>query len=552
MRVIFVLFTIYSLVFNVGSCAAQLYGNNSARIGRHVILNPKLSLFDQINKPNVVYEVIYDFDLKGEELTIPKGSILVFRGGRLFNGLVVGEKMPSNEVYKPENFGAGITKDDTYSIQSCLNVCHNVEMNGCYHVANTNKNKDNEILLVPSETTIYLNGTVNLNPVNSPIYSLFVIKNSKSIVIKGKGSIVGDKETTNVQYGGHGMGISINGESSNISIDGISISSCFGDAIYIGIDAKEKPYMEPHNIVIRDCELFNCRRQGISIVIGHNIKIDNCFIHNIRGTAPESAIDIEPQYEGHHIYNVSITNSIFNDCVRTLCCGGSNISSDKISVIGCSSNSGVIEWRLGGDAYFSNCSFMSSLYVDNIIIKNSSISSLFYKGDNQVIPLRPDITALNSKFQVVGYVNPNCHIKMKKCIIDYPDDGRMLEGSPLRGGFLELDDCTCTGLGTNYKYPPEIIHLKATRCSFQYNKSACLQGNVLDLFKCIILGKNIEEDNALIYARKGGSKIMKCKVYYLNEESKTYIKVFREGEKGGLNVQKTKIISNNLNVDTSI
>lgn len=54
--------------------------------------------------------------------------------------------------------------------------------------------------------------------------------------------------------------------------------------------------------------------------------------------------------------------------------------------------------------------------------------------------------ALNSKFQVVGYVNPNCHIKMKKCIIDYPDDGRMLEGSPLRGGFLELDDCTCTGV----------------------------------------------------------------------------------------------------------
>lgn len=486
MRAICVFFTLYSFIFNVGFCSTHLFGYNTLRKEQHVILNPKLSLYDQINKPNVIYEVRYDFDLEGKELTIPKGCILVFKGGCLYNGLVVGEKMPSNEIYKPENFGAGMAEDDTYAIQSCLNVCYSIEINGAYHVSSTNNN--NEVLLVPSKTSISFNGSIILSPVNSPTYSVFTIKNSNSVLIRGCGSIIGDKDITTVQRGEHGMGISICGESSDITIDGLNISYCFGDAIYIGTEVKNKTYLEPHNISIKNCELHHCRRQGISIVIGRSIKIDNCYIHDIKGTAPESAIDIEPQYEGHHIYNVSITNSIFNDCVRTLCCGGSNISSDKISVIGCSSNSGVIEWRLGGDAYFSNCSFMSSLYADNIIIKNSSISSLFYKGENHEIPLRPDITALNSKFQVVGYVNPNCHIKMKKCIIDYPDDGRMLEGSPLRGGFLELDDCTCTGLGTNYKYPPEIIHLKATRCSFQYNKSACLQGNVLDLYKCIISG----------------------------------------------------------------
>lgn len=61
----------------------------------------------------MIYEVRYDFDLEGKELTIPKGCILVFKGGCLYNGLVVGEKMPSNEIYKPENFGAGMTEDDT-------------------------------------------------------------------------------------------------------------------------------------------------------------------------------------------------------------------------------------------------------------------------------------------------------------------------------------------------------------------------------------------------------------------------------------------------------
>ena len=39
-----------------------------------------------INKPNTIYEIRYDFDLNGEEITIPEGCVLKFNGGMLRNG----------------------------------------------------------------------------------------------------------------------------------------------------------------------------------------------------------------------------------------------------------------------------------------------------------------------------------------------------------------------------------------------------------------------------------------------------------------------------------
>lgn len=43
---------------------------------------------DMVNKGNTVYEIRYDFDLRGEEITIPEGCTLKFEGGSFKNGTI--------------------------------------------------------------------------------------------------------------------------------------------------------------------------------------------------------------------------------------------------------------------------------------------------------------------------------------------------------------------------------------------------------------------------------------------------------------------------------
>ena len=45
---------------------------------------------DMINKHNTIYEIRYDFDLGGAEITIPEGCVLDFQGGSLSNGTIEG------------------------------------------------------------------------------------------------------------------------------------------------------------------------------------------------------------------------------------------------------------------------------------------------------------------------------------------------------------------------------------------------------------------------------------------------------------------------------
>ena len=43
---------------------------------------------DMINEPNTIYEIRYDFDLNGTEISIPENCVLNFTGGSLSNGSI--------------------------------------------------------------------------------------------------------------------------------------------------------------------------------------------------------------------------------------------------------------------------------------------------------------------------------------------------------------------------------------------------------------------------------------------------------------------------------
>lgn len=56
----------------------------------YVILRKNKTFAEQVTKANTIYEIRYDFDLQGKEITIPSNCVLFFDGGKLTNGTIVG------------------------------------------------------------------------------------------------------------------------------------------------------------------------------------------------------------------------------------------------------------------------------------------------------------------------------------------------------------------------------------------------------------------------------------------------------------------------------
>jgi hypothetical protein len=101
------------------------------------------------------------------------------------------------------------------------------------------------------------------------------------------------------------MGLHIQG-SKNIEIVSLSVSNCWGDGIYIGGDEANTC----ENITIINAKIDSCRRNGISITDGKNIKLLSPKISNTQGTAPMAGIDIEPNNNKATIDEILISNPI--------------------------------------------------------------------------------------------------------------------------------------------------------------------------------------------------------------------------------------------------
>lgn len=234
--------------------------------------------------------------------------------GSLFANLIDGENVKQYGAYGDNSH------DDTDCIQQAVNNLRDVKIPSGTYLINAEADSKTDTtagIVVPSNTNITLHPDAILKVIPNAVewYDVFMLYRVDNITIKG-GNILGDRDdhTYNGVTDEWGAGIKCIG-ATNVIIDNIKITDCTGDGIDIG-DFVAQDFNE--NIIVQNCTIDNVRRNGISVENADGVKVINSRIVNVNGTAPQSAIDLEP----NNIANDKVLNITIDKCFIDNCVGG--------------------------------------------------------------------------------------------------------------------------------------------------------------------------------------------------------------------------------------
>lgn len=149
-------------------------------------------------------------------------------------------------------------------------------------------------LVLPGNIAFKLDddAVLQMAPNDSWNYCVVEVSGKEDVIITG-GTIRGERDEHEFSGGGahdEGHTICIWEESERVLVEKTTLRDGTGDGVLIvggGESGSSK------DITIRDNEIFNHRRQGVSIVGGINVVIEHNAIHHISGTAPQFGVDIE-------------------------------------------------------------------------------------------------------------------------------------------------------------------------------------------------------------------------------------------------------------------
>ena len=182
-------------------------------------------------------------------------------------------------------------------------------------------------LIIPSNKNVDLNeSTIKCITNSRQNYNIFTIAEKENIILKN-GTIIGDRATHTGATGEWGYGIAIK-SSTNITLDNLKISECWGDGINLNNNGNGSILNK--NITINNCICDSNRRQGMSIENGDIINVINSQFNNTGNnnlhTAPSAGCDVEPgSYQ--NVKNVLFDNCSFNSNYGAgLLLDGTNVS----------------------------------------------------------------------------------------------------------------------------------------------------------------------------------------------------------------------------------
>lgn len=225
-----------------------------------------------------------------------------------------------NNKYFNINSNGENAQKTTYGINKALkyaqnNNIKNVKLEfGKYQVIGYN-NSHYRGLTMQSNINLDLNGsTIIQEPNDKYVYaniSMYGIENANitnGIIIGDTDKHIYNQENGKTHEGGYGISII---DCKNVKLTNLEIYNMTGDGINLyGANKGEKI---DDDVVIENCNIHDCRRQGITIGCGENIIIQNNEIYDIKGTAPQAGIDIEGNLQTEITDKIIIQNNkIYN------------------------------------------------------------------------------------------------------------------------------------------------------------------------------------------------------------------------------------------------
>ncbi|WP_246040886.1 right-handed parallel beta-helix repeat-containing protein [Flavivirga rizhaonensis] len=218
------------------------------------------------------------------------------------------------------------------------------------------------------------NTIIEMAPNNKWNYCAIAVTEKAHVVISG-GTILGDKENheytprkndgSTVHDEGHL--ICIQNESEYVTVENVTLGKANGDAILL-VGQKGAGSSVKH-IDIRRNNMVDNRRQGVSIVGGTDILIENNEIHHTKGTSPQFGIDVESL--SYNSQDITIRNNYFHhnrggDIVNT---DGKNvIIENNILLQGEESqyiDGPIVYWKKGDLTIRNNNITMTTVSVNN-------------------------------------------------------------------------------------------------------------------------------------------------------------------------------------------
>lgn len=210
-----------------------------------------------------------------------------------------------NDYSNPRKTLQGINEAIEYAAKN--NIKYIKLKEGKYLIDGTNETNLSEGIKVDvSNITFDLNNSIiKYVDCNKPSYNIIRLVNVENVVIEN-GILVGDR--ANHEYDestishDFGCGVSIN-DSNNIKVINLKIYDMIGDGVYIGTGDKES-----NNCKVVNNEIYNCRRLGIAVTGGIDIRIENNEVYNIDSVWPKAGIDLEAE-NNEIIDNILIKNN---------------------------------------------------------------------------------------------------------------------------------------------------------------------------------------------------------------------------------------------------
>jgi hypothetical protein len=230
----------------------------------------------------------------------------------------------------------------------------------------------------------------------------------------------------------------------NVYIHDMIIHNCYGDGIFISpfYTSNGGTGEQLKGVVVDNCQVYHCARNGISLEGAKDGVIRNCLIYDVKGQEPRSGIDLECEYapDSGRVLN---NNTLIDNCIIYDCDEAINVSTGT------------------QDTVISNCNFYSRT---------------INQADKEQVG---DLKVINTKCGMLGLVR-NCYVE--NCEIEYIVSASQTEGSA-KGYFK---NCTINGVKNS----------QAAIISISSN------GDKLLFDSCVFLDKNPEFSGSTKFVHK--------------------------------------------------